>query len=150
MDVLFKYLQSQKLMSISTYHKDLWIATVYYAVDKEFNFYFVSKPYRAHCLALDRNPKVACCIYDSNQKVTDKKIGIQMTGKASIIRGLNVLKTAIIIWGRVNPGVEKVLNFKNITTDKVKSRFYKIKAEKIRFFNEELYGKKEYEDFKLH
>lgn len=36
---LLKYLKSQNFMTVATYDKHLWVASVYYAIDDNFNLY---------------------------------------------------------------------------------------------------------------
>lgn len=60
------YLKTQKLMSVATYYKTPWIANVYFVHDDSLNLYFMSKNWREHCLAIERNNQVAVAIADSH------------------------------------------------------------------------------------
>lgn len=134
---LWNYLQTQHLMALATKGKDMWIASVYYAVDKDFNFYFVSGPKSQHCQDIEKNPEVACAIADSSQPNGSKeKIGVQMRGKIKMVTNLVELTKAITLWNKANPGAEKWISLKNIREKAVSSRIYKIVPQRIKFFNQ--------------
>ncbi|MBI4226528.1 pyridoxamine 5'-phosphate oxidase family protein, partial [Candidatus Roizmanbacteria bacterium] len=80
---LLNYLKSQHTMYLATYDGKPWTTTVFYAVDDDFNLYFISEPNTRHVKAIKKNKFVSCSIADSNQVVTDKKIGVQIEGIAS-------------------------------------------------------------------
>ena len=61
-----KYLKSQRLMTLATCADKPWVATVYFAVDNDLNFYFVSSPKSKHCKDIEKNSKVAVNVADSH------------------------------------------------------------------------------------
>lgn len=73
--VLLDYLKSQHALSLATYDGKPWTATVFYAIDNDFNLYFISEPTTKHSKAIKKSKFISCAIADSNQVVTDKKIG---------------------------------------------------------------------------
>ena len=73
---IYKYLQTQILMSVSTSGKDIpWPAIVHFLTDEDLNLYFISNPKSQHCLNIEANPRTAIAIYDSTQSVGGEKIG---------------------------------------------------------------------------
>ena len=137
------------MMQIATCSSKVWICTLYYAIDNKFNIYFISEPATRHCKDISLNKNIACAITETNQKVIDKKHGVQLSGLASIVKGGAELKSAIKAWNKSNPGMEKWINFKTISTNKIRGKFYKIKPNFIKFFNEELYGSEGFKNFKI-
>lgn len=137
---LFKYLKSQRLMSLSTFSDKPWTSTVYYTNDGDFNLYFLSEPESKHCHDIFLNPFVACNIADSTQKVTDKKIGVQIQGTAKQITDEGLIKKVLAAWNKANPGFEHIINFDNMKKKVIKSKVYKITPKIIKFFNEQIYG----------
>lgn len=135
---LVSYLKSQRLMSLATCNKKPWASTVLFVTDDELNFYFISDPTAKHCRDIEKNPLVACTIADSHQKVTDKKIGVQLQGVANPVTGKKLLQTLLKLWNKANPGFEKIINFENLKH--INSKVYKIKPQMIKFFNEKMYG----------
>lgn len=147
--ILFKYLNSQNLMNVATCDKHLWVSSVYYVIDRDFNFYFLSEPTTIHCTNISKNQKVACSIADSTQKVTVQKVGVQLHGTAIQLNSFSKMKWMLALWNKLNPGFETIINLKNIQTNKIKSKIYKIKPTIIKFFNEELYGSEGIETFEF-
>ena len=136
-------------MTLSTYDGHIWSATAYYTIDKNLNLYFISPPKAEHSTAIENNPEVACAIFDSTQKLTDKKKGMYLRGNAKQVRGIKAMKVALKMWTKQNPGFEDIINYGNIAKNKIRSKVYKIEPVRIKHFNEELYGDKEEEVLEL-
>ncbi len=146
---LLDYLKAHNFMSVATHEKHLWTAWVYYVIDDNFNLYFVSQPDTEHCKNILKNGEVACAIADSHQKVTAKKIGVQLYGNAYQLKNIQQLRWMLTLWNKVNPGMEKVINLRNMQKKIIKSRAFKVEPKKIKWYNEALYGEREFEEFIL-
>lgn len=146
---LLTFLKSQHTMSLATYDGKPWIATVFYAVDEDFIFYFISEPTTRHSVALKKNNYVSCSVADTNQVVTDKKIGAQIEGIASEVKNKSKLKIILSMWHKKNPGFEDIINLPNMIKKIIKGKFYQIKPTLVKFFNEKLYGEEGFEIFKF-
>ncbi|MFA4922838.1 MAG: hypothetical protein WC557_01450 [Ignavibacteriaceae bacterium] len=144
---LLDYLRSQNLMSVATHNKKLWICSVYYVIDSDFNLYFLSEPATEHCQDIIINGEVACAIADSKQKAASKKIGVQLNGITTQIINIQKIKWMLALWNKINPGFESIINLKNIKNKVIKSKIYKIVPKVIKFFNEQLYGPEGFEVF---
>jgi uncharacterized protein YhbP (UPF0306 family) len=131
---LFDYLQTQHLMSLATSGETLWAASVYYATDQDFNLYFVTGPNTEHGKNFFEDPEVCGTICDSTQLNSADKIGVQFRGTVEQVTGLAALKKAVELWNRINPGVEKWVNIKNIQANKINSRVFKVKPAIIKLF----------------
>lgn len=140
---LAKYLKTQMLMTLATAAPNPWVATVYYAVDKDLNLYFVSPPASKHIKDIEKNNKVACAITDSHTKNSQKKVGIQMQATASLVKGWDRTKAILKIWHKSAPGAEDKINIKNMRGNVITSRVYQIKPTRIKFFNQRLYKETE-------
>lgn len=147
--LLLQFLQSQNLMTLATQGKHLWAGNVYYVTDEKFNLYFLSEPKSQHCLAIKSHPEVACAVADTKQKVVDKKVGAQLYGTASQTKNLSTVMWMLKMWNKLNPGFESIINLKNIQTNKINGRIYKIEPKLIKFFNEKLYGPEGFKLFKF-
>lgn len=144
------YLNRHEMMTLATVSDEKpWVATVYYVVDDNLNLYCLTSPNTEHGQMMVKNKNVACNIANSHQIVTDKKIGMQIQGKAERVRGVKTIKWMLKMWHQVNPGKEKIINLENMRKKAISARVYKIVPVKIRFFNEGLYGSKEHETFYL-
>jgi uncharacterized protein YhbP (UPF0306 family) len=144
---LLTYLKSQNLMTVATNGDYPWAASVYFITDNSFNIYFLSEPTTIHCRNIQKNQNVACSITDSRQKVTDKKIGVQIQGSAHEESTAEKIRWMLGLWNKMNPGFEQVINLHNIQHRVIKSRIYKIIPKQIKFFNEKLYGPEGYKIF---
>ena len=138
---LLKYLKSHRLMSFITVSSNgPWGASVYYTIDRDFNLYFISEPDTKHIKDITKNRNVACVIADSSQKVTDKKMGVQLQGTVSEVSGPAKIKQILKMWNEANVGFKDVISYENIRKRVIKSKAYRIKPTTIKFFNEKLYG----------
>lgn len=137
---IIKFLNKNILMTLATAYPKPWVATVYFVTDEDFNFYFVSSPNSKHSKDIDKNKNVACAIYDSHTKNSDKKAGIQMKGTAKMVKNWNEVEKYLLLWNKKNPGMEKVVNVKNMKEKVISSRVYKITPKYVKFFNQELFG----------
>ncbi len=146
---LLAFLHSHNFVSVATYNKRLWICSVYYVADNNFNLYFLSEPTTEHSKNITVNGEVACAIADSRQKANSKKIGVQLNGIASLVSNIQKIKWMLNLWNKINTGFESIINLKNIKNKVIKSKIYKITPKKIKFFNEELYGPEGFEIFKF-
>ncbi len=148
--ILLTYLQSQRLMTLTSGSgNDLWSCSVYYVIDKDFNLCFISEPETKHVINLKKNQHIACNITDSTQKVTTKKIGVQIHGTASEENNQTKMKTILSMWNQANQGFDDIINFKNIVHKVIKSKVYKIQPKLIKFFNEKLYDSEGFRIIKL-
>ncbi|MCK9369006.1 pyridoxamine 5'-phosphate oxidase family protein [Candidatus Dojkabacteria bacterium] len=132
---IYKYLQTQILMSISTFGEYPWPAIVYYVVDKDLNLYFISGPGDQHCKNIKENNKVSCAIYNSSQVNEGSKVGIQYSGEVSEVNDLLQVKWMVKLWLKLisgkngyKPKAEDLLNAKD-------ARVYKVAPKKIKFYN---------------
>lgn len=86
----FDMLLNNRYMDIAASRDDFpWISAVYYAVDSELNFYFVSLKTSRHGKYIQENSKVALSIYDSTNPPAEAD-GIQIEGKAKIVEDENL------------------------------------------------------------
>jgi len=127
-------------MSISTCSDKPWICTVYYTIDDSFNLYFITEPETRHTHDIGKNSLVACSIADTHQKVTDKKIGVQISGRAKIIEQEEAIVRSLNLWNATNPGFEHIINLENMKKKAIKGKVFQITPTYIKFFNEELFG----------
>jgi nitroimidazol reductase NimA-like FMN-containing flavoprotein (pyridoxamine 5'-phosphate oxidase superfamily) len=61
-----------------------WVSAVYYAVDSDLNFYFVSRKDSRHGKFIQENPETAVSIWDSTKK-PENSDGIQLETRARIV-----------------------------------------------------------------
>lgn len=140
----FKFIKSNGIMTLATQsNQGPWVCTVYYGTDKDMSLYIVTDPNSIHGRNFTQNKKVAFNIFDSHQKITKDKRGIQGRGTIEIVKGIVDVGRALYLWHKANPGAEK-----NITIEKVKkladTKVFKITPTYLKFFNKVLYSPEEY------
>lgn len=102
----------------------VWAAPVYYDIDNEYNFYYISQLTSLHTKNVLKNPRVAFAIFDSRQKA-DTGNGVQGIGNVYLLKD-NELNKAFKIY-KSNYIPKKRENF----TGKASYRFFKIVPEKL-------------------
>ena len=141
---IVKYLKSQRLMTLATCADKPWVATVYFAVDNDLNLYFVSSPKSKHCQDIEKNQKVGVNIADSHTSNSAKKVGVQAQGITTQVKGWERTKVLLKMWHKAAPGMEEVVNVKNMKDKVISSRVYKVTPVYIKFFNQMLFGEDGY------
>lgn len=93
-------IQHNKYMILATCDKaaNPWASPVFYAYDKEYNFYFLSAIDSRHGENIEDNPKIGVSIFNSNQRV-GLSDGIQMEGAVEILDGKEV-ESAVEIYSK--------------------------------------------------
>lgn len=78
-----KIIDSNQYMTLATCKDNIpWVAPVFFATDKNRNFYFLSGKETRHILEIENNPNVALSIYDSRE-IPENIDGVYIEGVAS-------------------------------------------------------------------
>jgi uncharacterized protein YhbP (UPF0306 family) len=133
------FLHTKYQMVIATYGEHPWIATVYYSLDSDLNFYFLSDPGTLHCKQIAVNPNVALSIGDAPQDPSAKKKCVQIFGVTEKISGMNKIRHALGLWRKTLGITSDAYTYEGMMKKLIKGRMYKVKPKKIKFFNEELW-----------
>lgn len=135
---VLEFLKKHKLMAVATYGKFPWIASVYYTFDNNLNLYFLSNPRTLHAKQILENKHVAVSIADSHQGINASKRGLQLSGVATQISGINKVAHALKLWksnlGIVNP---------SLTTKAVTGQMFKITPKRVKLFDQDLFKVKD-------
>ena len=78
-------IKSNVYLTLGTADKDPWVAPVFYAVDDNYNFYYISQIDSLHTQHILENPNVAFAIFDSHQKEGTGN-GVQGKGKVHLLK----------------------------------------------------------------
>jgi len=132
-----EFLRKQPLMQIATLDdSNMWIATVWYASDEDFNLYFLSKDFRIHSKHIEKNPNVVCAISGQYKNGPGEKIqGIQLKGIANKVSGLEMIsayKTYASKWTQLLK-IGTIEAFKGNTAG---INMYKVKPIELVWFDE--------------
>lgn len=143
---LLQFINSQKLLTISTFDTEPWICNVYFAFGEAMKrFIFVSSPEAKHSTHIGNNPRIAFSTAWFNPENLASRKSIQAKGKCySHNPGASkpedeMLEQYISAYQNKFPSAKQWLNFEYLTTSET-SRLYTIEAEYIKFWNDELFG----------
>ena len=115
-------LQNNIYMTLATASKTgrPWASPVYYCIDRNYNFYYISQLNSRHCRNIFNKPTVAFAIFDSHQKEGTGN-GIQGIGKARLLHDREIFKA--LKWYKTSFVELKPESF----TGKAPYRLFKIK-----------------------
>lgn len=142
-------LEQNMLLTLSTFDKKLnqpCSSTAYYVFDKEFNLYFWSSPDTIHSKNIKQNPKVAVNIFDSKQKWGTFLKGVQMFGKCRPVNNKELLLGGSLYLKRFPKVMQFVKKIFDFNSKELETKMYKIEINKIKVFDEELFGKEEFRE----
>lgn len=139
LELIKEFVAARYQLTIATSQEHPWIANVYYAVDDQFNFYFLSNPETIHGKHIASNAQVAVSIADSPQEPSVKKKGVQFFGQAALLTEKEEISKAISLWCSVLHVNNENYSYEGMNANKIDGRMYKITPNKIKFFNQELW-----------
>ena len=129
--------------------KDIWIANVYFSVDENATIYFISPKDTKHSKMILKNPKIAFSMawFDNNNHKNRKAVqGLGMCrpakNPAEIVAGIKLLYKKF-------PDLRSILTIKWIKTNAWGSKIWILKPSYMKYWDDEIYGDKESEEFIL-
>lgn len=139
------FLRSSGIMTLATVAVNKpWVCTVYYSIDGGLNLYIVTDPHSVHGKQIASNRAVAFAVFDSRQKVTQAKQGVQGKGTIAMVKGAAAVKKALSLWHKANPGIEARITPAMILDKSSDAKIYKIRPTYLKYYNKARYGEKEY------
>ncbi len=139
---VYDCLESTQFMALSTSSNgETWTCPLFFAFEKNFTLYAVSKTGDKHTDTIEKNPNVSIAIYSTEQNLLKRVHGVQMKAKAAIVTDDEVDKAFDIYYKR-SPRDPKS---DGIETSKYKGensewKFIKLDPIEIYYFNSELFG----------
>lgn len=132
------YLRQAKLMQVATVANNKpWVATVWYAHDKNLNLYFISGKDRRHSQELKHNSHVAGTIVVTHEEGIGQKVrGLQFAGKAEIVGIRGLINTYTLLKKKYPNIVKHIPTLDLVKADLIAVRFYKIIPKTIVLFDE--------------
>lgn len=143
------FMKDQKLLSIASCDGgDVWCANVYMSISDEPMIYFVSSKDTRHGKLILKNPQVSFSTAWYDHKNLKNRKGIQGLG---ICREANLKETAIGIklMYKNFPDLRDILTLKWITDNAWNTRVWVIRPSYIKYFDDEIYGDDESEEFNI-
>lgn len=146
-EALLDFLKSQKYLVVGTQGDTPWIVNVFHGTDDEFNIYFVSGEETEHSRHILKHPEISfSTVWFDPQNHLDRK-GVQGRGVCHIAKDDADIETGIQLHNANFPEFKERLTPDYIRSESNKSRVWIIKPLFIKFWNDELFGQDESEEF---
>ena len=146
---LLSFLQRQKFLVLATVDAEgkPWIANLYYSVNANFEFFFVSPTNTKHSQHLKNNSEVAfSTVWYNKNDLSDRK-GIQAVGVCNLVTNPVKIAGYLKTHHKYFPSWKEVINLKNILGKVIESRPYVIKPKYIKYWDDKLLGEEGIEEF---
>ena len=147
MDKLLEFIKNQKLITIASHNKDdIWVANVYFDSDEKGKIYFITSEDTKHAKMITENPKVAFSIAWFDSENAKNRKGVQGLGICKI-GNLKETAIGISLLYKKFPDLHDILTIDWITKNVWKTRVWVIEPSFIKYFDDEIYGDDESEEF---
>lgn len=147
MKQLLKFLQSQRILVLATHdEKGPWMAPVYFASQETGVLYFISPKDTQHGQMILQDPKTAFCVTWSDPSNLENRKGVQGVGLCRIARGMEIAKGLATIHAKF-PSFKKQMTLKWIKENAWGARVWILKPTYAKYWDDELYGEEESEEF---
>lgn len=144
------FLQSQQLLSIATQENgEPWIANVYFGTDDAGMMYFISPEDTKHSQHILKNNTIAFSTswFDSTNYKNRK--AIQGTGTCTIATDDETIGIGVSLHNKNFPEFKEKITIDWIRTNEWGSKVWMIKPNYIKYWDDEIYGDEESEEFHL-
>lgn len=95
-----KIINDNLYLTLATTQNNMpWVSPVWYAVDKNYNFYFISENKSLHAQNIYKNANVAFSIFNSTEKPEDVN-GLQINGTASEMALADIPHALMIVFSQ--------------------------------------------------
>ncbi len=150
MERVLTFLKSQKLMAIACHDSEvIWIANVYFGVDEKGLIYFVSPANNKHSGMILKNPNIAFSVawFDPTNHANRK--AVQGLGICRPAQNEDEIKIGVSLHNLNFPEFKKRITIDWIHTNEWGSKIWVLRPTYIKYWDDELYGDKETEEFTI-
>jgi uncharacterized protein YhbP (UPF0306 family) len=145
-----RFLKSQKLMTIAAHEsKDVWVANVYFGIDEKSTIYFISPKDTKHSKMIQKNPNIAFSVAWFDPKNHKNRKSVQGLGVCRATNNPNEIANGIKLLYKKFPDLRDILTVKWILSNAWGSKIWIIKPTYIKYWDDEIYGEEESEEFKF-
>lgn len=129
--------------------KDVWVANVYFGADESGTLYFISPEDTKHSQMIPKNPQVAFSIAWYNPKNHADRKAVQGLGTCRPAENENEIATGVRLHNQNFPEFKKRITMDWIYSNEYGSKVWILKPTYIKYWDDEVYGKEESEEFIL-
>ena len=146
---LLEFLKSKKLLVIASHSDKTWISNVFYGIDDNFRIYFVSPKSAEHSQQISRNPDIAFSVVWYNEKNHGDRKGVQGKGTCRLARDDEEIRKGVELHNKNFPEFAGRITFDWIKNNEFNSRIWVIEPKSIKYWDDQLYGDDETEEFEF-
>ena len=148
MDALKKFIRSQRLLAIASHdEKGPWIANVYFGVDDAGRIYFISPEDAGHSLMILKDPQIAFSTAWFDPSDHGNRKAIQGKGVCRLASGDEEVTTGVRLHNENFPEFKEKVRVEWIRTNEWKSKVWVIEPRYMKYWDDEVYGDDESEEF---
>jgi uncharacterized protein YhbP (UPF0306 family) len=129
-----EFLEARKQMTLATVGEHPWICNLFYVIDADLNFYFLSALDTLHVQQLQIANQVAISIADAPQLASSKKKAVQLWGTAERLTDVGQIEWFVHKWAD-NPAKYPAAD---LAVSDVKAVF-KVTTQLMKYYNQELF-----------
>ncbi len=105
--VAAKIIMEKRYMILATSKDDIpWAAPLFFGVDSDLNFYFISGKSTRHATHIKQNPNVAVSIFDSHKKPGEAD-GVYIEGRAGLVEFTAIPRVLLLVYKKRFPNKEE-------------------------------------------
>lgn len=129
--------------------EEVWVANVYFGVDEKGLIYFISPENNKHSKMILNNPKIAFSIawFDPTNHANRK--AVQGLGICRPAQNEGEIKTGVTLHNQNFPEFKERITVDWIHTNEFGSRVWVLQPIYMKYWDDELYGDKESEEFTI-
>lgn len=139
-DKLREFLETQHILQIAPAAGDPWIANVLFVNDGPTKLYFVGNRERLYAQLLLKDPRLAFATAWTAENDHLNRKGVQGVGQAYVLEDPVEIRSVIELYNKTFADFTDQVTEDKIRFDDTGSCIWGIKAEFIKFWNDELYG----------
>ena len=146
---LFEFLRGQKLMTIASAEGGIWIASVYYGMDDDARIYFVSPMDAKHSKQILQSPDIAFAVAWYDKENPGNRKAVQGLGICKIAESEEEIRKGVRLHNENFPQFKDRLTPEYLFANDKGTKVWIVTPKYIKFWNDELYGDNETEEFQL-
>ena len=144
---LLEFLKSQRLLVIASQDGELWVSNVYYVIDEELKFYFISNEETKHSKQIMKNSEIAFSVTWFNEKNLKDRKAIQGKGICRIAVNEGEIKKGVELYNEYYPESTESITVDWVKSDENKSHVWIIEPSYIKYWDDSLYGRERTKEF---
>jgi uncharacterized protein YhbP (UPF0306 family) len=129
--------------------KDVWVSNVYYGVDNELKFYFISNEKTKHSKQIMKNSGVAFSVVWFNEKDHRDRKAVQGKGTCRIAMSEEEIKRGVELHNRYFPEFAEKITIDWVKNNKNKSHVWIVEPSYIKHWDDSMYGQDGTKEFRF-